>query len=150
MPALTSANKSVYLSRFEKIAPDAKPLWGKMTGAQMIGHVTGTLLYTLGDTPVIPFRGNFKTQFIYAPLLLNGILKFPKNVKIPQSKKAKPIQFTDGTIDVLSATIDRVLAELDAGEFHPPHHPFFGHIGPQKWMKFHAANFDHHLRQFGR
>ena len=89
MPVLSSANKHVYLERFGKIASDAKPLWGKMTGAQMIGHVTGTLLYTLGDTPVLPFRGNFKTQYVYAPLLLNGILNFPKNIKIPQSKKAK-------------------------------------------------------------
>lgn len=149
MPALSSANKHVYLGRFEKIAPDAKPLWGKMTGAQMFVHVTNTLLYTLCETPVIPFRGNFKTQFIYAPLLLNGILKFPKNVKIPHTKKSKPTTLTDGTLETLRATIDRVLAEADAGEFHPPHHPYFGNIGPEKWLKFHAAHFDHHLRQFG-
>ena len=150
MPALSESNVRTYLDRFANVSPDAKPSWGKMSGAQMLGHVTNTLLYTLGETPLLAFRGNFKTQYIYAPLLLNGILKFPKNVPLPRSKNAPPPKFTDGNIDGLKTAADRVLAEAKAGEFSPPHHPYFGHIGPQRWLKFHAAHFDHHLRQFGQ
>lgn len=150
MPVLSESNLQFYLDRFAKVAPDAKPLWGKMSGAQMLGHVNMTLLYTLGETPLLAFRGNFKTQYIYAPLLLNGILKFPKNVPLPRAKNAPPPNFPEGDLDTLKATVDRVLAEVRAGTFAPPHHPYFGNIGPKRWMKFHAAHFDHHLRQFGQ
>lgn len=149
MPVLSESNVQMYLDRFAKVAPDAKPLWGKMTGAQMLGHVNTTLLYTLGETPLLAFRGNFKTQYIYAPLALNGIVKFPKNVPLPRSKNQPPPKFPEGDFETLKATIDRVLAEAKAGEFSPPHHPYFGNIGPTNWLKFHAAHFDHHLRQFG-
>jgi oxepin-CoA hydrolase/3-oxo-5,6-dehydrosuberyl-CoA semialdehyde dehydrogenase len=149
MPALSESNVQTYLGRFAKVTPDAKPLWGKMSGAQMLGHVTSTLLYSLGETPLLQFRGNFKTQYIYAPLLLNGILKFPKNVPLPRGKNAPPPKFPEGDLASLKAATDRVLAEARAGEFAPPHHPYFGNIGPKRWLKFHAAHFDHHLRQFG-
>ena len=149
MPMLSESTVQSYMDRFAKVAPDAKPLWGKMTGAQMLGHVTGTLLYTLGEVPLLQFRGNFKTQYIYAPLLLNGILKFPKNVPLPRGKNQPAPKFPEGDLVSLKAAVDRVLAEYKAGEFAPPHHPYFGNIGPHRWMKFHAAHFDHHLGQFG-
>jgi len=149
MPILSESNVQSYLDRFAKVAPDATPLWGKMSGAQMLGHVTMTLLYTLGEAPLLQFRGNFKTQYIYAPLLLNGILKFPKNVPLPRAKNQPPLKFPDGDLAGLKTAIDRVLADAKAGEFRPPHHPYFGNIGPHRWLKFHAAHFNHHLSQFG-
>ena len=149
MPMLSESNVQSYLDRFAKVTPDAKPKWGKMTGAQMLGHATNSVLYTLGDIPPMIFRGNFKTQYIYAPLLLNGIRKFPKSVPLPRGKKSAPAVFTEGDLQTLNATLDRMFAEVRAGEFDPPHHPYFGNIGPQRWLKFHAAHFNHHLEQFG-
>ena len=149
MPMLSSSNLQQYLDRFSKVTPDAKPLWGKMTGAQMFGHVTSTLRYTLNETPLVPFRGTFVHQYIFAPLALNGIVKFPRNVKIPRAPNAPQQAPTDGDFGTLKATIERVLQEAAAGSYKPPHHPYFGNIGPTRWLKFHAAHFDHHLRQFG-
>jgi len=149
VPKLTEATKEQFIARFAKIQPNAQPLWGKMTGAQMIGHVDDVLRYTLCETPLVPFRGNFKFQYIFAPLLLNGILKFPKNVQIPRSKGAPPLEMRDGDLESFKKNIDRVLAEAREGTFKPPHHPYFGNIGPDRWLKFHGAHFDHHLRQFG-
>lgn len=150
MPNLSDSTAQSYLDRFAAVAPDAAPLWGKMNGAQMLGHVTNTLRYSLGETPLLAFRGNFKTQYIYAPLLINGIMPFPKNVRLPRSKGQPAPTFPEGDLDSLRAAIDRVLAEVKSGAFVPPHHPYFGNIGPRRWMKFHAAHFDHHLRQFGK
>lgn len=149
MPVLTRQSAEEFLSRFRIVAPDAQPQWGKMNGAQMLGHVAGVVYYSMGRGPDVPFRGNFKTQYIYAPLLLNGVLKFPKNVRIPRKKGQPQLEPPSGDYDGLVAAVNALLAEVEKGEFNPVHHPYFGHIGVKGWLKFHAAHFDHHLRQFG-
>jgi len=149
MPILSENSKSLYLNRFTKVAPDAKPLWGKMTGAQMIGHCNGVLLYTLGETPLLPFRGNFMYQYVVAPMLLTGVVKFPKNVPIPRAKNSPPMELRECDLETFKATVERLLIEAKDGTFKPPHHPYFGNIGAVRWLKFHALHFDHHLRQFG-
>ncbi|MDZ4861650.1 MAG: DUF1569 domain-containing protein [Candidatus Hydrogenedentes bacterium] len=149
MAGLSDNTKQLFLNRFEKVAPDATPLWGKLRGAQMIDHCNSVVLYTLGETPLLPFRGTFMFQYIAAPLLLTGVMKFPKNVPLPRTKNVSPPEPRDCELAVLQATIDRLLVEVRAGSFSPPHHPYFGNIGGKKWLKFHALHFDHHLRQFG-
>lgn len=149
MAGLSEATVGRFLERFSKVAPDARPLWGSMTGAQMLGHVNATLLYTLGETPLVPFRGTFVRQYVFGPLVIHGIVKIPHNVRVPGTKKGE-VRFDDGDFETLKASVERVLAEAKAGTFKPPHHPFFGNIGPKNWMRFHGVHFDHHLRQFGQ
>ncbi len=133
-----------FLTRFRSIDPETKPLWGEMTIAQMLGHLNGATRYSMGYGPDVPFRGNWKTKYIFAPLILNGIKQIPHNVRAPRN-----VQPASGDVDTLEATLRELLVMVREGNFNPPHHPFFGMIGPKGWMKFHGYHMDHHLRQFG-
>jgi hypothetical protein len=149
MTRLSESTLRGYLDRFQKIAPDAAPCWGKMTVPQMIGHVNGAVRYSMGYGPDIPFKGNWKTKYIFAPLILNGIKQVPRNIKVPRPKGAQSFDPPVAELATLESTLNELLAKARDGSFNPPHHPFFGMIGPHGWMKFHGVHLDHHLRQFG-
>jgi hypothetical protein len=149
MPKLTESTAQTYLDRFAQVAPDATPLWGKMNGAQMLGHVTLVLKYSMGQGQPMPFRGNFMMQYIVGPIMMTGLIKFPKNVPLPRKKGSPPITWPDGDLDSLKAALDEFLTSANNGTMYVMHHPYFGNIGVNGWRKFHAAHFDHHLRQFG-
>ncbi len=144
MARLSESTLGDFLERFRQIAPDAKPLWGEMTAPQMIGHLNGAARYSMGYGPDIPFKGNWKTRHIFAPLILNGFKQIPHNVKGARSSDP-PV----ADLPTLETSLQEMLEKYRAGAFNPPHHPFFGTIGPNGWMKFHGLHLDHHLRQFG-
>jgi len=149
MARLAESTLGGFLERFQKIAPDAKPIWGTMTPAQMIGHLNGAVRYSMGYGPDIPFKGNWKTKYIFAPLILNGIKQIPRNIKVPRPKGTKSFDPPTADLATLEASLGELLGKMDDGSFDPPYHPFFGTIGPNSWMKFHGVHLDHHLRQFG-
>lgn len=144
MSRLSESNLDAFLTRFRRIAPEAKPLWGTMTVSQMLGHLNGATRYSMGYGPDVPFKGNWKTKYVFAPLILNGFRQIPRNVRAPRN-----VPPTDGDVATLEATLHELLDMVRESRFNPPHHPFFGMIGPAGWMKFHGYHMDHHLRQFG-
>ncbi len=150
MPKLTESNVPELLARFRRIPADAAPQWGKMTAPQMFGHVNNALRYSMGYGPEMPFKGNWKTRYIFAPMILNGWKQIPRNVRLPRPKNLpSPAELPTADVTTLEASLGELIEQVRTGVFDPPHHPFFGTIGPKGWMKFHAAHLDHHLRQFG-
>jgi hypothetical protein len=149
MVRFSESTMSVFLDRFRDIAPDTKPLWGKMTPPQMLGHVNSAVRYSMGYGPDLPFKGNWKTRFLFAPLILNGFKQIPHNIRVPRARDAQSNDPVTGDLDTLEASLHELLTMAGNGGFRPPYHPFFGTIGPNGWMKFHGVHMDHHLRQFG-
>ena len=137
------------MERVKRLDPNAKGAWGQMTGEQMLGHVTGVVRYTLGQGAEMPYKGTFKTRYIYRPLILNGLVKIPHNVRVPPPKGMKTMPTPHGTVDGLREALHEYLARAQAGDLDPPHHPFFGDLGVDGWAKFHYRHFEHHLEQFG-
>lgn len=147
-------------ARLEKIAPDAKPLWGEMNPAEMMGHLNMTIIYSLGNLPQMPAGGNFMSKKIIGPLILNGIVKLPKNFTPPRPEGAPAPPKMPGNLEMLKNAMNMYMervekleeAEKNGGptpEFKVPPHPAFGDIGVRGWGKMHVVHFDHHLRQFG-
>ena len=136
--------------RLSALKSDATPRWGTSTATQILGHLTDTVRYTMGDGLDLPFKGSWKTRNVYKPLLINQIVPIPHNVRIP-SRDGQPRRdaFRDGTLDELKWALDEYLRGVDAGKWGERMHPFFGLLKPVQWRKFHCAHFEHHLTQFG-
>lgn len=150
MPAFDHHFAEHLLERAARIAPDAQPQWGTMSRNRMFGHLYDIFEYCMGNMGEAPDKSTFKTRVIFRPLILSGIVKIPKNVKVPPGKGDGPKMFERETeLDELRAKMEEYLAKCQAGELDPPRHPFFGDLGVDGWAKFHVRHMDHHMRQFG-
>lgn len=136
------------IARLGRLKPDARPQWGTMSRDQMIGHLAYSVRYSMGKGAEIPFVGNWFTKNIVAPLLLNGWLPIPKNLKDPRLDKFIAGQPTADS-ETLHAVLETYLDWVQSGEFTPRDHPAFGAIGVDGWAKMHMVHFEHHLKQFG-
>jgi len=149
MPRMNAAYAENVTSRLAALSPDRQPEWGKMTVPQLHGHLTAVVRYSMGDGEAMPVRGNWRSKYIFRPLILNGVVKIPRNIKIPRPKGKPAPPMPEGTLEDLVIAMARFNeAQTEpSGPSHP--HPFFGHLGLAGWAKFHYRHFEHHLQQFG-
>jgi len=138
------------VERLKQIDLDAPPQWGEMTAAQMMGHNNMLIIYSLGKLPQLPSMSGWATRNIVAPLILNGIIKMPKNLKAKAKEGVPaPPPPPPGNIDLLTNALEMFFEGVESGELEPPPHPAFGDLGLRGWSKLHCVHLDHHLRQFG-
>lgn len=149
MPKLDAAMCDKLCGDVARLSDDAKPLWGKMTPPQMRGHMRGVLEYTMGTGPEMPFRGNALSRNVFRHLILSGLVKIPKGVKLPRQKDGTPVPIPDCTREELEESLRKYVAGVESGKFQPRMHPFFGRLTAREWQKFHVAHFKHHFSQFG-
>jgi oxepin-CoA hydrolase/3-oxo-5,6-dehydrosuberyl-CoA semialdehyde dehydrogenase len=150
MPRLDQDFAKRAIDSVGSIAPDAKPLWGKMNRAQLYGHLHLAVGYSLGHGPDMPFKGNWKSKMIFRPLILSGLVSIPKGVKLPAPKGMKtPPPPAEATLEEMTATINAFVAAAKSGSVSRRMHPFFGELSGPEWQQFHAAHFKHHMKQFG-
>lgn len=150
MPKFDRAFIDATMKRLERLTPESKPLWGEMTCPQMMGHLNMTIIYSMGKLPAFPSMDNWRSRNIIAPLILNGIIKLPKNLKPPRpAGTPPPPPPPDGNKALLKNVMEMFLKGMEEGSFKAPAHPAFGDIGAAGWAKMHVVHTDHHLRQFG-
>jgi oxepin-CoA hydrolase/3-oxo-5,6-dehydrosuberyl-CoA semialdehyde dehydrogenase len=150
MARLTRESLPQVLARLERIESDRQPQWGKMNTAQLFGHLHQVVRYTMQTEVQMPFKGNWKSRWIFRPLILNGVVKIPKNIRVPRmagQKVAPPPP--EASYGDLQLALDDYLAAQEAGTLPSACHPFFGNLSAQDWSRFHWRHFDHHCRQFG-
>jgi hypothetical protein len=131
------------LTRLKNVPQDATPCWGYLTRDQLYAHLTNALRYSMGRSGEPVNNSNWFSRNIIRPLLLWGVLRIPKNVKIPGLD-----QIPDGDLETLQAVIEDYLSLVQADEFEPYPHIFFGELDVDKWGRLHVVHFEHHLRQF--
>lgn len=134
-----------FIKRLGRISPDATPRWGTLTRQGMIQHIADTIRYSMGRAGDMPDIGNAFMRRIVAPLILNGVVPMPRNIKAPPY----PTRPSLDDAETLHAMLDEYLGLVQAGEFTPKPHPVFGEIGIDGWAKMHYRHFEHHLKQFG-
>jgi hypothetical protein len=150
MPKFDRAFIDQTAKRLEQLTPESKPLWGKMTCPQMMGHLNMTIIYSLGNLPAIPGSPSWAYRNIIGPLILNGIMKLPKNLTPPRPEGTPaPPPPPPGNAQMLLNAMEMYLKGLEAGTIKAAPHPGFGDIGAEGWGKMHVVHTDHHLRQFG-
>ncbi len=132
------------LERLSSIPPDAKPRWGGLTREQLYAHLTNALRYSMGRSGEPMNHSTWLSRNIIGPLILHGLLRIPKNVRIPGLG-----DIPDGSLETLQAVTEDYLNLVQADEFDPFPHVYFGDLGVDDWARLHVAHFEHHLRQFG-
>ena len=137
-------------TRIGGLPEDVKPQWGTMNRGQLIGHLDRVLHYTLGEGPEMPFKGGFKTRYIFRPIVMYGLKEIPHNVPVPRIKGVeKDKLFAEMPLADLEASMAAYLARLDEGGLPARTHPYFGTLSANEWRRFHRLHFTHHLKQFG-
>lgn len=130
------------ITRLQSLPLDRSPLWGSLTAPGVLGHLTESLRYSLGHEGDMPSRATFVTIRIVKPLILGGVLKFPKGVK------GVALPFETGDVGTLRATMEEFRDTLESGSKQPKPHPIFGPLTLDEWARFHVLHFKHHMTQF--
>jgi hypothetical protein len=135
------------LARIEKLAPNMKPLWGRMSAAQTVAHLADWFRMAIGAIRV----ESRNTPFRFTPLkqLLIYALPFPKNLPTARElQKSEPGVWTEDTRD-LKDLVRRAAQKRADDKTKWPDHPAFGSITGKAWGVLAYRHTDHHLKQFG-
>ena len=133
------------LDRLERLTPEARPLWGKMTAPQMLAHLVDWMLMIRGDLRTVPI----KTYVRYPPMKQFAIywMRWPKGV--PSAREllpGRPVNW--GPERELLRQYMQSYPELESrGSW--PEHPAFGNMTTRAWGVLGYRHTDHHFRQFG-
>lgn len=133
------------ISRIQKLTPESKALWGKMTVDQMLSHCIAPIDVAFGDlelktNPIMAFLGKImKNKIINSP-------EFKKN------SPTAPAFIKTGTYD-FTATQNELINKIQkfttgTQVIKTNKHPFFGKMSTEDWDKLQWKHLDHHLRQF--
>jgi hypothetical protein len=135
-------------TRLQKLRPETPRLWGKMTAAQAVAHLSVSLETALGDArPPRMLIGRVIGGFI-KPLVVGNDKPMQKNAPTAPSFVISDRRELEVERKRLSTLIDRFAQNGPAGcTTHP--HSFFGRLRPQEWAVLMYKHLDHHLRQFG-
>jgi hypothetical protein len=141
-----AANAAI-IARVQKLNFDSKPLWGKMTVAQMVTHAQQPMKVALGEL-------NLKRGLI--GILLGGWAK--KKLLAPEPWKPGMRTADEFVVDWapefeaekqnLMDLFQEFVKRGPEGITKEPH-PFFGKLTLQEWDQLQMKHMDHHLRQFG-
>jgi len=133
------------LERLERLAPEARPRWGKMTAPQMVAHLMNWARMAEGEvtTKTIPH------PLRYTPLkqLVIYWLPWPKGVPTAPELVAREPEEWEAETAALRAHIGSFDTADAKAEW--PLHPAFGKLTPRAWGVLCYRHIDHHFRQFG-
>ncbi len=140
-------DKDEVINRIDELHPNSKPMWGKMSVAQMLAHCV---------VPTKISNGDIERRQTLLGRLFGNIAK-KQMMEAPEMKRGLP---TDRTFVVkhspdfyesqaaLKEEIEKLYATDKAALVHR-RHPFFGKLSVDEWGILTYKHFDHHLKQFG-
>jgi hypothetical protein len=138
---------SELIERLERLTPDAKNEWGKMSPSQMMEHTARALEVATGKRPMKwhivgkALSWAFRREFL-------GEKPFKQNRPTgPDFKVVDQPEFESTRIR-LSELINE-LHNLGESGTHGNVHGFFGPLTGKQWGETQYKHLDHHLRQFG-
>ncbi len=146
---ISATDQQGIATRIEKLNPDSKALWGKMTVAQMLAHMNDAFRIALGMKAAVD-KSNFFWNKIAFPVAVYVLPGFPKNSptagELNQLQQGTPARdfYTEAGFAV---KMMEVFNERDESKLKP--HPMFGKLSKQQWSDLLVKHFDHHLKQFG-
>lgn len=132
------------IDRVNKLKPDSKPLWGKMSVAQMLAHnVIPMELALQNPKPARQFMGRIFGGMVRKKLLASEPFKkngfTPKEFRIDSEK-----DFNSQKEKLLS-----LVNKFQKGNIKDTVHPFFGDMTETEWGMLQYKHLNHHLQQFG-
>lgn len=136
-----------YIERINKLTPESKGQWGKMTVDQMLSHCEAPIDFAFGNLPI-------KTNFFMRLLgkMVKG--KMLKSNEFNKNSPTAPAFIRTGTYDFEQSKKDLIakvntFSELGKSAIKNTNHPFFGEMTHEEWSQLHTMHLEHHLKQFG-
>ncbi|GAA4320994.1 DinB family protein [Flaviaesturariibacter amylovorans] len=134
------------LDRLTRLDARQRPLWGRMSAAQMLLHC---------QDPFDVYFGERKSRQSFAGLLFGRLAKkrffspepWPPNLPGAEGPRLPGEPSFENERARLATQIYRF--SESSLLLHPPQHPFFGRLTAQEWSRFTYRHVDYHLRQFG-
>lgn len=137
------------LAHLNKLTPEARPEWGKMSAQRMVEHLTDTIRIATGENPqelVIPEE---KIERMVAFLYTDKPMA--RNIEVPFAKADAPLRNEE-----LELAIDEfVEAYLEFQELFAENpelktvHAFYGPLNYEQWDLLNKKHLTHHFTQFG-
>ncbi|WP_367890401.1 DUF1569 domain-containing protein [Polaribacter cellanae] len=127
---------------------NAKPLFGKMNGQQMVEHLAFLMKISNGKIKADYFVEDEKSARRKAFLNTDGELQVGFKASM-LSEEPIPAKFNS-----LEESINDLILQIEDFQKHfktakLENHPFFGELDYKYWQKFHVKHFTHHFKQFG-
>lgn len=135
------------LKRLDRLTPDTRPIWGKMTPSQMMEHAARVFDMATGRKPMKQvFLGKalswiFKKEFL-------GEKPFKPNRPTGPDFKIQDQPEFESTRARLTELINE-FHNLGESGLDGNVHGFFGPLTGKQWGETQYKHLDHHLRQFG-
>ena len=137
------------IARLNRLTPESKALWGKMSVGEMLCHCLDGSKMAVGEIPPTDMSNFFTRNFV--KYLVVYVVPIPKDAPAapeinPQKKGTKPQDF-ERERQLLIDEINN-FAKLTDADFKGTHH-IFGKLTPNQWARLGYKHLDHHLKQFG-
>jgi hypothetical protein len=136
------------ISRINKLTPDSRPLWGKMSVAQMLAHCSVTYEYEFENIhkKPNPLMGFFLRNFVKGFIVNEK--PFKKNIQTSPAFIIKGDKDFNLEKKRLTEYLIRT-QQLGQNHFHNKEQLSFGKLTGQEWNNMFYKHLDHHLNQFG-
>lgn len=154
---MTDLNKLGFLKNdffvlLNNIDAATKPVWGKMNPQQMLEHITGFYLVSVGR-----IKFDLVTPEEHLPKFKEFLFsdkQFRENTKAPASVLGEePLPLRHATYHEALQKLREAVAGFEAYFEDDPGktttHPVFGPLNFEEWILLHYKHVTHHLRQFG-
>lgn len=137
------------LSHLNKLTPDTKPAWGKMSPQRMVEHLTDTLRIATGESPQVLLIPEDKVERMVAFLYTDKPMA--QNMEVPFAKEGIPLRHEE-----LELAIDEfvdVYLEFQELFAQDPElktvHAYYGPLNYEQWDLLNKKHLTHHFTQFG-
>lgn len=140
-------DNDIIIARINKLSPDSKAQWGKMTVDQMLSHCQAPIDVAFGN---LALRSNFLMRTM-GKLFKNKIInsaEFKKNSPTAPDFIRKGSYDFEKTKRELIEKINQ-FSTLAEKAIKNTKHPFFGEMSHEEWDKLQSMHLEHHLKQFG-
>ncbi len=136
------------IARVNKLKPDTKALWGKMTVDQMLAHVCVSyeMVYTDKHPKPNPVARFLVKMFVKEAVV--GPKPYKKNIATAPAFKISGHRDFENEKKRLIDFMQRVQQDGESS-FSGRESLSFGPLSTQEWNTLFYKHFDHHMQQFG-
>lgn len=137
------------LAHLNKLTPETKPEWGKMSAQRMVEHLTDTIRIATGETPQELLIPEDKIERMVAFLYTDKPMA--RNMEVPFAKADTPLRNEE-----LELAVDEfVEVYLEFQELFAENpdlktvHAYYGPLNYEQWDLLNKKHLTHHFTQFG-
>lgn len=132
----------------DKLSPDSKPLWGKMSAQRMVEHLTDSLKIATGENPQ---KIEIEEEKIPRMLLfLDSDKEMAQNVQVSFANENEILRNEEIEL-AIDEFVETYIHFEELYEENPDMtqiHPFYGPLNFNQWQKLNAKHLTHHFKQF--